>query len=104
MDAERSPTTAVNAGNLAFTFRVSKDILETAYAIKVSQDLANWSDVPTAQITVPWPQHPTAADSWLMEVKRPLSANATDFLRIAIRSATMNESNHAALTSAFRIR
>lgn len=81
-DAERSPSTTVSAGNLVFTFRLSKDIAGNAYAVKVSQDLVNWANVPAGQITTPWPQHPTAPDAWLMEVKRPLSANTKDFIRV----------------------
>jgi hypothetical protein len=82
-DAEFTPTVTTTSGNLVFRFRISKEIpAGSPYSVRVSQDLVNWADVPAGQITVPWPQHPTVANAWLMEVKRPLAANATDFLRI----------------------
>lgn len=80
-DSEPFPSVAVNSGYLVFTFRVSKDHLASTYAVQASQDLINWTDVPLAEITVPWPQHPTVPDAWLMEVKHPLT-NGRDFLHV----------------------
>ena len=81
-DSAAATSGAVNGSNFVFQFRVAKSIQASSYAIKVSQDLTNWSLVPTGQITAPWQQHPTALDAWLMEVKRPLSANTRDFIRV----------------------
>jgi hypothetical protein len=82
-DSESAATGAVSGTDFVYRFRMSKDIQAANHAIKVSQDLVSWSDVPSGQITTPWPQHPTVADAWLMEVKRPLAANTRDFLRVA---------------------
>ncbi len=82
-DSASGFSAVVSGGNLVYQFRVSKDIQPSWYAVKVSQNLINWSNVPAGQITTPWQQHPNDANAWLMEVKRPLSSNTIDFIRIA---------------------
>lgn len=81
-DAEKAVTSFVSSGNFVIQFRIAKSIMLSSYIVNSSQDLMSWAPVPPGQFTTPWPQHPSAPDAWLMEVKRPLSANTRDFIRI----------------------
>ncbi len=81
-DDEVTPVCGFEGGQFVMRFRMSKEIVEHAFAVQVSQDLENWSEVQPHEITEPWPDHPVVPDAWLMEVTLPPGPWGREFLRI----------------------